>query len=168
MKRLVVSTVGAGVLLLSVAACAGSQESVGFGGQPATSSATSSPSAPASSSPTSNNRGPFAKPPAGGTALPENRVTVANLPAGQPTLVWTAGDGRTVGFYGREGGCTKVHGEVAEQGPNGVKIIMVEQQPAKPKICTMDLRYPPVTVQLTDPLGDRPLTLDHRIDKVDN
>lgn len=168
MKRLVVSTVGAGVLLLSVAACAGSQESAGFGGQPATSSAAASPSASASGAPTNSNVGPFAKPPAGGTAIPQNRITVANMPAGQPTLAWTTGDGRTVGFYGREGGCTKVHGEVAEQGPNGVKIIMVEQVPAKQKICTMDLRYPPITVQLTAPLGDRPLSLDHRIDKVDN
>lgn len=99
--------------------------------------------------------------------MPQNRVTPVDLPNGQPSLVWTIGDGKIVGFYGREGGCTHVHGVVADQSASGVKITMVEQKPAKPKICTMDLRYPPVTVQLASPLGNRPVTLVHQVELVD-
>lgn len=99
--------------------------------------------------------------------MPQNQVTALDLPNGQPSLVWTTGDGATVGFYGREGGCTHVRGEVADQSPSGVKIMVVEQVPAKKTICTMDLRYPPVTVQLASPLGNRPVTLQHQLVKVD-
>lgn len=165
MKRLVGTAVGAGALLLTLTACAGSQQSVGFGGQPPSAAPSASAGAPAAPGKPNDL---FAKPPAGGTAVPQNRITTLDLPNGQPSLVWTTGNGSTVGFYGREGGCTHVHGEVAAQTATGVTIMMVEQVPAKKTICTMDLRFPPVTVQLTAPLADRPVTLQHQLVKVDH
>lgn len=98
-----------------------------------------------------------ATPPAGATALPAGRVDTSALPAGLPTLVWTRG-ARTVGVYGRAGGCTEARLEVVEQGADRV-VLRVVQQRTSPGPCTRELVYPPLEATLDAPLGQRRVVL---------
>jgi hypothetical protein len=75
--------------------------------------------------------------------------------------VWTEGDGRTVGLVAQEGGCGKAGVEIAEQTATSVVLIVFEATPAKPMMCTMDLRYPTFEVTLDQPLGDRSVVMKH-------
>lgn len=144
------TTLGAGVLLLTVAACAGQPSDVGFGGQP-----------PAPPGPP-----PPAKPIQERAVVPDSSLDTSALPKGYPKRVWTQDGGTVVVATGQEGGCSKVHGELAEQSPQLVKVVFVEASPEKPRMCTMDLRYPPVTVQLSAPLGPRKIVLEEHQVKV--
>ncbi len=56
--------------------------------------------------------------------------------------------------------------ELAEQTPDHVKIILVDEAPEPPGICTMDLRYPPVAVSLDAPLEGRKVVLEQKDVKV--
>jgi hypothetical protein len=98
-----------------------------------------------------------AAPPAGGTAVPAARVDASALPAGLAPLVWTRGD-RTIGAYGRGGGCTDARLEVVEQGPERV-VLRVVQFSTGPGPCTRELIYPPLEAALDAPLGKRPVVL---------
>ncbi|PVZ14296.1 hypothetical protein [Actinomycetospora cinnamomea] len=98
-----------------------------------------------------------ARPPAGATALPADRVDTSALPPGLPTLVWTRDD-RTIGAYGRGGGCTDARLEVVEQGPEGV-VLRVVQFTTGPGPCTRELIYPPLEATLDAPLGNRGVVL---------
>jgi hypothetical protein len=98
-----------------------------------------------------------AAPPAGATALPAARVDAAALPAGLAPLVWTR-DSRTIGAYGRGGGCTDARLEVVEQGPERV-VLRVVQFSTGPGPCTRELIYPPLEATLDAPLGERPVVL---------
>lgn len=142
--------VGAGVLLLLVSACANPQES-----QEQTND---TPSATATSE-TTPDRQPARTPPDGGAPVPDGQIDATALPQGYPTLVWTQDDGRAVGVVAQEGGCGRASVEVPQQTDGQVVITMVETQPAKPQACTMDLRYPKITVELDAPLGDRKVVL---------
>ncbi len=66
-----------------------------------------------------------------------------------------------VGFYGQEGGCTQVHADVREQTPRMVRIVLVEVTTSSGP-CTMDLRFPPLAVQLDAVLGDRTVVLERQ------
>jgi hypothetical protein len=98
-----------------------------------------------------------ATPPAGATAVPAPRVDAAALPAGLPTLVWTRG-ARTIGVYGRAGGCTAARLDLVEQGPDRVTLRVV-QFSTGPGPCTRELVYPPLETVLADPLGQRTVVL---------
>jgi hypothetical protein len=98
-----------------------------------------------------------AEPPAGATALPAARVDAGALPAGLAPLVWTRGE-RTIGAYGRGGGCTDARLEVVEQGPERV-VLRVVQFTTGPGPCTRELVYPPLEVTLDEPLGERRVVL---------
>ena len=98
-----------------------------------------------------------AEPPAGTTALDPSRVEVRGLPPGFPTLVWTRGP-RTLGVYGRAGGCTEASAQVVEQTPREV-ILRVVQTTTSPGPCTRELRYPPLEVTLAEDLGTRQVVL---------
>lgn len=98
-----------------------------------------------------------AAPPPGATALPPARVDASALPAGLPTLVWTRGE-RTVGVYGRGGGCTDARLEIVDQGADRV-VLRVEQFITGPGPCTRELVYPPLEVTLEAPLAQRPVVL---------
>ena len=102
-----------------------------------------------------------ASPPVGATSLPPERVDATALPAGLPTLVWTRGD-RTVGVYGRAGGCTDARLEVVEQGADRV-VLRVVQVTTGPGPCTRELVYPPLEAALTDPLGERTVVLTGQV-----
>ena len=84
------------------------------------------------------------------------------LPADHPRTVWTQGDGKTVGVVAQEGGCGKASASVLEQSASSVKIELVETLPLDKQMCTMDIRFPPLTVQLSEPLGERTVALTSR------
>ena len=81
-------------------------------------------------------------------------MPAAQLAPGTPP-VWTQDGGSVVVVKGKEGGCSRVHAEAAGQDQGQVKVNLVEEKPVPPKICTMDIRYPPVAVRLDQPLGQR-------------
>lgn len=151
MKRLG-TVVGAGVLLLLVSACANPQES-----QEPGSTGMSTPTSTSES--TTPDRQPARTPPSGGEAVPKPQIDNSQLPKGYPQLVWTEDDGRSVGVVAQEGGCGKASVEIPEQTDKQVVVLMVETLPAQPKACTMDLRYPKITTELEEPLGDRTVVL---------
>ncbi len=153
-----VGTVLAGAALLAVlAGCADQREGVGFGGapDPAPHSAPPSPQIALPSIPGDP------VPPPGGAALPAAQVDATALPDGHPRLAWTREDGRVLGVYGREGGCSQVRAELLAQTATQVRIELVETIPTTGP-CTMDLRFPPLSVQLDEPLGQRTVLLERR------
>src|SRR3954454_9308709 len=99
----------AAVVLLAAGCGSGGGQPAGPRGQDP-SVATTPPSIP-TGAPASNRPVPVAPdplvatPPTGAPALPAERGDATALPAVLPTLVWTRGE-RTVGAYGRAGGCT--------------------------------------------------------------
>lgn len=146
----------AGLALLgALMACADRPHQVGFGGHPPPVSGASVPAAGKETVPD------WPGPPAGARALPSAQIDSSALPPGYPRLVWTQGDGRPVGLYGQESGCTHVHADLREQTPRLVRVALVEIT-AKSGPCTMDLRFPPLAVQLDAPLGDRTVVLERQ------
>ncbi|MFF5992440.1 hypothetical protein [Prauserella flavalba] len=126
------------------------------------------PQAPAESPPASQEltkvpgRKP-AEPPAQdqGGSVPAAQIDSGALPRGYPVEV-SAGEGGTLTITGQEGGCSQASAEVGEQRGDRVTVTMVETKPAdKNTMCTMDMRYPPITVRLDEPLGDRLLVLKY-------
>ncbi|MCK2240383.1 MULTISPECIES: hypothetical protein [unclassified Crossiella] len=144
MRRLATVVSAGAALVLALSACA--EPTAGFGGQP---------TPPPSSAQPTPEPGPEMDPPAGGKPLAKNKADLSALPADFPKRVWTEGDGTVVGTFGKEGGCSKVRADLTEQTDTGVKITLVETTPANSEACTMDLRFPPVTVKLAKPLGER-------------
>jgi hypothetical protein len=91
--------------------------------------------------------------------VPASKIDASALPEGYPKVAWTEGDGATVGAYGvASGGCVEVLGELAEQNPQRVVLRIVEHTTST-GVCTMEIRYPPVSVRLAEPLGDRTVVL---------
>jgi len=150
MKRLG-TVVGAGVLLLLASACANPQESQDNAGD----SRPTETSAPAEEQP---DRQPARTPPSGGEKVAAAQLDTKALPENYPVMVWTEDDGQTVGVVAQEGGCGKASVEPAETASQ-VVITMVETTPKAPKACTMDLRFPKLTTELKEPLGDRKVVL---------
>lgn len=157
-------------LLGALTACAERPTQVGFGGQPqqeqpAVAEHLADPQQ-ASGHPVSQGgvggtvRG-WPAPPAGARELPAGQIEASALPEGYPRLVWTEGEDRVLGLYGQEGGCTKVHPEVREQGPRAVRVALVEVTYSLGP-CTMDLRFPPLSAALDAPLGGRTVILERQ------
>jgi hypothetical protein len=147
--RLVVAAVGAGAVVL-LGACGGNQPA---GSPPPATDPTLTIVPP--SEPTA---GPGV-PPADSIAIPGNQLDFTALPEGYPRQAWTVGDGRILPVQAQEGGCGKASAEVSEQSDAKVLITLVETQPAQPQACTMDIRYPIVSVTLDKPLANRTLVL---------
>jgi hypothetical protein len=151
--RRVGRVLGGAVLLAALAGCADQPEGVGFGGAPDAaplSSQTAPPPIPVTPTP-----------PPGGAMIPATQVDATALPDGHPRLLWTREDGRVVGVYGQEGGCGQVRAELLAQTATQVRIELVETIPTTGP-CTMDLRFPPLSVQLDEPLGQRTVLLERR------
>ncbi|MBB5068228.1 hypothetical protein BJ969_001316 [Saccharopolyspora gloriosae] len=148
MKRLH-TTVGAGMLLLAFTACAGQQEDVGFGGQPPVQTIPVDP-----------------KPEQERTPVPDNLIKAADQSGTNAPRVWTQDGGSVVVTEGQEGGCSKVRAELAEENDQQVKLVLVNETPEPPGICTMDLRHPPLALQLAEPLDQRTVVLEERDVKV--
>ncbi len=151
------TVVGTGVLLLVISACGSAQNaSTGAGGGPTLPTATS-PSEPSPGTPPGIAPGEV---PPGGT--PVTRIDANALTSDYPRTVWTQGDGKTVGVIGQEGGCGKASASVLEQSASAVKIELLETTPLTKQMCTMDIRFPPLTVQLSEPLAERTVVLTSR------
>jgi len=149
------TVVGTGVLLLVISACGGAQhQGTGAGGGPTLPTATS-PSGPG----VPPGIAPGEVPPDG---KPVTKLDTSALSPEYPHTVWTRDDGRTVGVIAQEGGCGKAGASVLEQSATAVKIELVETTPLTKQMCTMDIRFPPLTVQLSEPLGERTVVLTSR------
>lgn len=140
-------------LLAALVGCGDQREGVGFGGAPDA----ARPSPP--TAPPSIPGNPV--PPPGGTAIPAAQVDATALPDGHPRLVWTREDGRVVGVYGQEGGCSRVRADLLAQTATQIRIELVETIPTTGP-CTMDLRFPSLSVRLDEPLGQRTVLLERR------
>ena len=134
-----------------MSACANQQESQNDAGD----TRPTETSAPAETQP---DRQPARTPPSGGEKVAAAQLDTKALPKNYPVMVWTEDDGKTVGVVAQEGGCGKASVEQAESDAQ-VVVTMVETTPSEPKACTMDLRYPKLTTELTEPLGDRKIVL---------
>lgn len=157
MRHLRVTVAGL-ALLGALAACADRPHQVGFGGYPQPLAPVSGASAATAGRETAPD---WPDPPPGARVLPSAQIDSSALPPGYPRLVWIQGDGRPVGLYGQEGGCTHVHADLREQTPHLVRVALVEIT-AKSGPCTMDLRFPPLALQLDAPLGDRTVVLERQ------
>ncbi|MCG8926462.1 hypothetical protein [Lentzea sp. CC55] len=147
------TVVGTGALLLVLSACGGAQNaSTGAGGGPTLPTATSSSEAPPGVA-------PGEVPPDG---KPVTKLDANGLASDYPRTVWTQGDGKTVGVVAQEAGCGKASASVLEQNASTVKIELLETLPLTKEMCTMDIRFPPLTVQLSEPLGERTVVLTSR------
>ncbi|MEY7972854.1 hypothetical protein AB8O38_12725 [Saccharomonospora xinjiangensis] len=101
----------------------------------------------------------------GGGPVPKGQIDASALPDGHPVDVAVDEGGRTLTIVAQEGGCTRASATVAEQTAQRVEVTLVESQPAdKNTMCTMDMRYPPLTVDLDEPLGKRVVVLEHKRD----
>ncbi|MEU0879793.1 hypothetical protein ABZ345_14395 [Lentzea sp. NPDC005914] len=141
------------MLLLVVSACGSAQHAgTGAGGGPTLPTATSPSEVPPGIA-------PGEVPPDG---KPVTKLDTNALSPDYPHTVWTQGDGRTVGVIAQEGGCGKASASVLEQSADAVKIELVETTPLTKQMCTMDIRFPPLTVQLSEPLGERTVVLTSR------
>ena len=146
----------ASALLLVCVAC-GKNEEIGFGGQPPGPSESTEQSEDVSApDPGMDLSNPT--PPAGGVQVAEAKVDSSALPEGYPDVVWTEADGAVVGAYGQAGGCVEATGAVTEQTGERV-VFLVTETTTSTGMCTMDIRYPPLTVELDDPIGKRTLIL---------
>jgi hypothetical protein len=156
------TAVSAGVLLLLVTACANPQPQIGAGAgdpKPEPQLSVSSSPAPTSSAP---DVAPGEPPPNGGVPVPLTKLDAAALPEDYPRSVWTEGDGTVIGVIGQEGGCSKVGVQVVEQSATSVHLELVETLPAEQQMCTMDIRFPPLTAKLDAPLAERTVVLTTR------
>ncbi|GAA1225100.1 hypothetical protein GCM10009676_03580 [Prauserella halophila] len=91
--------------------------------------------------------------------VPESRLNAGGLPDGFPREATAENTSLTI--TAQEGGCGEASAEVTDQGADTVTVLLVETEPAGKKMCTMDIRHPPVTVELEQPLGERTLVLEH-------
>ncbi len=149
-----------GAVLLGGAACAEQADRAEAGG-PGGSGDGSARSAP-SSQELSRSAPPDQKPP-DAQPLPTDRIDGSALPDGHPVEVGVADGGRTLRVVGMEGGCGKASAELTDAGQKRVTVTLVETKPADPDtMCTMDMRYPPLTVELDTPLDERAVVLEHR------
>ncbi|MBB5960024.1 hypothetical protein FHS29_006646 [Saccharothrix tamanrassetensis] len=155
------TAIGAGALLLVLTGCASTQPSVDAGSSGGPTLTTAPSSTPASSEDPE-----FESPvPPGAKEVPKSKLDASALPEGTPRTVWTEGDGSTLGLVGQEGGCGKASVEIAEQTAQAVKVVLVETTPKDAEVCTMDIRYPPLTAKLDAPLGERSVSLTMRQDQ---
>lgn len=137
------TVLGAGALLVALAACGTSDRN--------TETPPTSSTAPVGQ--------PGLTPPADAVPVEGAKLDAAALPEGFPAKVWTESKGNTIGATGQEGGCGKASAEVAEQSAEKVVLVLVETTPANAGMCTMDIRFPTVTAELDQPLGDRKVVL---------
>ncbi|MGW5747479.1 hypothetical protein [Amycolatopsis sp. NPDC003861] len=157
---------GTGALLLMVTACAGQNIPASPPAAPTGSVSTpASPSASPSESvlPAPPEPNPPGKPrltvPEGSTPVPAGQIDATALPAGFPREVWTANGGTVLNIRAQEGGCGHALGEAGEQAGDHVVVTLSETKAQTNQMCTMDIRYPVISVTLAAPLDQRKVVL---------
>jgi hypothetical protein len=145
---------GIGIVLVTVTAC---------GQRPASVPPGAAPTPPVSVSPTPAlpvRPGSSQTPPAGSTLVPAAQVDSSKLPGDYPREVYVTADGRALYFRAEEGGCGRASAEVQQETTQQIVVNLREtQSTVQGQMCTMDIRYPLVSVPLSDPLGQRKVIL---------
>lgn len=98
-----------------------------------------------------------AQPPDGGHKLAPDQLDASGLPKGHPKKVLV--DGAKLTITAQESGCEKASAELGAQTGSKVVVTLVRTTPEDAQMCTMDVRFPPLTVELDKPIGDRTLVL---------
>jgi hypothetical protein len=146
---------GIGIVLITATACGQRPESAA----PAAGAPSSSPSVPAAPSVPSR-PGSSQTAPAGSTLVPPAQLDVSQLPGDYPREVFVTADGKSLYLRAEEGGCGRATADVRQETAHQVVINLTETESnPKGQMCTMDIRYPLISVPLTDPLGARKVVL---------
>ncbi|MGW5717698.1 hypothetical protein ACWEVP_16155 [Amycolatopsis sp. NPDC003865] len=154
--------VGTGAFLLMATACAGQDMPTS---QPAAGGESAAPTGSVSTSPTQSvlPTSPPGKPrltvPEGSTPVPPEKVDASALPGGYPHEVWTANGGTILNIRAQEGGCGHALGEATQQAGDRVVVNLSETKAQTGQMCTMDIRYPVISVALAAPLDQRTVVL---------
>jgi hypothetical protein len=170
--RYLTQLVGSGLILLTVSAC-GQQpvtsQPAGDTGAPSGSvsvpATTPVPTGPISGPPlepppTANPPGkPRLTVPEGSTPVPAAKIDAAALPEGYPREVWTSNGGTILDIRAQEGGCGHALGEATEQTAQHVVVNLSETKAQTGQMCTMDIRFPVISVALAAPLAERTVVL---------
>lgn len=150
--------IGAGLLLFAVAC--GQPDQVGFGGAPTPTPSSAEQAAPPPNEVTPPDGNPVDfPPPAGRTRIAAAKVDATALPQGYPSTVWVEGNSSAIGVYGQGGGCTEVTASATKQDADQVVVRIVETTTTA-GACTLELRFPPLTVKLDKALGSRTVVLE--------
>ncbi|EME54062.1 hypothetical protein [Amycolatopsis decaplanina] len=125
-----------------------------------------SPTAPPSSSPApapgsrpGTPSAPRQEVPEGSSKLPDKQLDASALPADYPREVYTSNGGTILNIRGQEGGCGHATAEAAQQDGSRVTVNLTELKGQTGQMCTMDIRYPVISVALSAPLGERTVVL---------
>ncbi|MFE0028715.1 hypothetical protein [Amycolatopsis sp. NPDC059021] len=97
--------------------------------------------------------------PEGSVPVPPNKLDTKALPEGFPKEAYTANGGAVLNIRAQEGGCGHALGSAIEQNAQNVVVDLSETKAQTGQMCTMDIRYPVISVPLAAPLGDRTLVL---------
>lgn len=89
----------------------------------------------------------------------KKQVDASALPKGYPRKVVLNDAGDKLTITAQESGCGKASAEVTKQSRSQVVVLLVHTVPKEERMCTMDVRYPQLRVELDKPLGDRTLVL---------
>lgn len=149
---------GIGIVLVTVTACGERPNSAspGGGGTAPTTSSEPAPTVPSMPA----RPGSSQTAPAGSTLVPPAQIDATRLPQDFPREVFVTADDRSLYLRAEEGGCNQASAEVKEQTPAQVVVNLVETRSNKQgQMCTMDIRYPLVSVALAAPLGQRKVVL---------
>lgn len=145
---------GIGIVLVTATAC---------GQRPAGVSPGAAPTPPSSVSPSPAlpvRPGSSQTPPAGSTVVPAAQVDSSKLPGDYPREVYVTADGKALYFRAEEGGCGRATAEIQQENAQQIVINLRETQSmVQGQMCTMDIRYPLVSVPLSEPLGQRKVIL---------
>jgi len=99
------------------------------------------------------------RPPEGGKAVPAKQIKPDGLPKDHPKKAVVKGT--TLAIAAQEGGCAVASAELGKQTAAQVEVTVVLTEPKEPRMCTMDIRFPWLTVELDEPLGDRTVVLKY-------
>lgn len=148
---------GFGIVLVTATACGERSDSVspGAGGNPPPTSVSVAPPPELSVRPGSSQT-----PPEGSVVVPAAQVDSSKLPDDFPREVFVTSDGKALYFRAEEGGCGRASAEVQQETAEQIVVNLRETKSSlQGQMCTMDMRYPLVSVPLSDPLGERKVVL---------
>ncbi|MTD58978.1 hypothetical protein [Amycolatopsis pithecellobii] len=144
---------GIGIVLVTATACGQRADNVSPGAGP-------TPPPSVSVQPPPSQPWSAQTPPAGSMAVQAAQVDSSKLPKDYPREVFVSADGKVLYFRAEEGGCGRASADVQQETAQQIVINLRETQTnTQGRMCTMDIRYPLVSVPLHDPLGDRKILL---------
>lgn len=159
-KKWMNTIAGSAVLVMALAGC-GERTGAPPSGpeQGSTSSVPSAPGGGDSGETSAPEQDPpnVGKPPPGAKPLPAKQIDGSDLPSGHPKKVLVKGT--TLSITGQESGCENATAELNKQTGSQVQVTLVVTEPKEPRMCTMDIRYPSLNVELDEPIGKRTVVL---------